>query len=327
MHEHTHRHTHARAHTKSHAHTLTHAHTCTGTHTCRDTRVHAHRHTGTRTDTHGRTHGHTQHGRRRALPFTPPSAGSAPGRADTPQRFRPVPTHLTATPSAVAPASPRSTKCGDGRAGPRRGSPGRGLPLRQGHEGTSGLGGEPRPQRKRQRLGAGAGGGSQGVAPPGAPVPTPDRRHPKNGQETQPRDDKYNCCGGALPGAEGTPPPQTLLHPARMLRASRRLRWGRRGQPLAQDVQVDRGRLGQGLQPGLHVLDGMPLLGLPLPAAPHDGVDLRGAGARPLQLTPLRDALDRLGAPEEGEEGTLGWGRTGRPARRCPPPQTQGHVP
>ena len=74
------------------------------------------------------------------------------------------------------------------------------------------------------------------------------------------------------------------------------------GGPLAQDVQVDRRRLGQGLQPGVHLLDAVALLWLPLPAAPHDGVDLRWAGPGPLKLAPLRDALDRLGTPRRGRE-------------------------
>jgi hypothetical protein len=77
------------------------------------------------------------------------------------------------------------------------------------------------------------------------------------------------------------------------------------GQPLTQDIQVYRRRLGQGLQPVMHILDAVALLGLSLPAAPHNGVDLWWAGARPLQLTSLRDALDCLGPPErQGKEHT-----------------------
>ena len=75
-----------------------------------------------------------------------------------------------------------------------------------------------------------------------------------------------------------------------------------------QTIQVNRRRLGQGLQPGMHILDAVALLGLPLPAAPHNGVDLRWAGTRPLQLTSLRDALDRLGPPEGERRGHTGPG-------------------
>lgn len=74
--------------------------------------------------------------------------------------------------------------------------------------------------------------------------------------------------------------------------------------PLAQDVQVDGWRLGQGLQSGMYIFDAVALLGVPLPAALHNGVDLRRAGTRPLQLTSLRDALDHLGRQRHGGEGT-----------------------
>lgn len=74
---------------------------------------------------------------------------------------------------------------------------------------------------------------------------------------------------------------------------------------LAQDIQVDRRRLGQGLQLGMYILDAVALLGLPLPAAPHNGIDLWRTGTRSLQLTSLRDALDRLGPPEGKRRGQM----------------------
>lgn len=80
------------------------------------------------------------------------------------------------------------------------------------------------------------------------------------------------------------------------------------GQGLAQDVQVDGGRPGQGLQPCVHILDAVALLRLPLPAAPHDGIDLRWAGTRPLQLPSLCDALNCLGPPEGERRGHTGLG-------------------
>lgn len=55
----------------------------------------------------------------------------------------------------------------------------------------------------------------------------------------------------------------------------------------------------------MHILDAVALLGLPLPAAPHNSVDLWRAGTGPLQFTALCDALDCLG-PRETEEGTVG---------------------
>lgn len=78
--------------------------------------------------------------------------------------------------------------------------------------------------------------------------------------------------------------------------------------PLAQDVQVDGRRLDQGLQPGVHIFDAVALLGLPLPAALHDGIDLRWAGPWPLQLPSLSDALNRLGPPEGERRGHTGLG-------------------
>lgn len=63
---------------------------------------------------------------------------------------------------------------------------------------------------------------------------------------------------------------------------------------LAQDVQVDRRRLDQGLQPAVDLLHALALGRLALPAALHDVVDLGGAGPRALQLPALRDALDSL---------------------------------
>lgn len=85
--------------------------------------------------------------------------------------------------------------------------------------------------------------------------------------------------------------------------------------PLAQDFQVHRRRLGQGLQPSVHILDAVALLGLSLPAAPHNGIDLRRAGTWPLQLTSLSDALDRLRPPEGERRGHtgLGAGEGGQP--------------
>lgn len=62
----------------------------------------------------------------------------------------------------------------------------------------------------------------------------------------------------------------------------------------AQDVQVDRGCLDEGLEAAVDLLDGLALLGLPVPAALHDGVDLGGTRAGPLQLPPLSDAFDGL---------------------------------
>lgn len=44
----------------------------------------------------------------------------------------------------------------------------------------------------------------------------------------------------------------------------------------------------------MYILHAVALLGFSLPAAAHDGVDIRRAGARPLQLTALCDALDCL---------------------------------
>jgi len=65
----------------------------------------------------------------------------------------------------------------------------------------------------------------------------------------------------------------------------------------AQDVQVDRGGLDEGLEAAVDLLDGPALVGLPLPAALHDGVDLGGTRAGTLQLPSLRDALDGLREP------------------------------
>lgn len=63
---------------------------------------------------------------------------------------------------------------------------------------------------------------------------------------------------------------------------------------LAENVQVDGGCLGQGLEPAMDVLHALPLLRLPLPTALHDIVDLRRAGSGPFQLPALGDALNGL---------------------------------
>lgn len=68
--------------------------------------------------------------------------------------------------------------------------------------------------------------------------------------------------------------------------------------PLAQDVEVDRRVLDQIQQAAVDVLDDHALLGLPLPAALHQKVNLLGASARPLQLPTLRDAFDGLSRRE-----------------------------
>lgn len=91
-----------------------------------------------------------------------------------------------------------------------------------------------------------------------------------------------------------------------------------RAGPLAQDIQVDRRCLGQGLQPGVHILDAVALLGLPLPAAPHNGVDLRWAGPGPLQLSALRDALNRLGPPEGERRGHIALEQGGEAGSSTP---------
>lgn len=62
----------------------------------------------------------------------------------------------------------------------------------------------------------------------------------------------------------------------------------------AQYVQVDGRGLGQALEHAVDLLDVEPHVGLPLPAAQHQVVHLLGTGARPLQHTALRDALDHL---------------------------------
>lgn len=88
----------------------------------------------------------------------------------------------------------------------------------------------------------------------------------------------------------------------------------------AQDVQVDRGCLDEGLEAAVDLLDGLALLGLPVPAALHDGINLGGAGAGPLQLPALSDALDGL-----REQGWSWDPRSGDPWEGgtpfCPSPQ------
>lgn len=55
----------------------------------------------------------------------------------------------------------------------------------------------------------------------------------------------------------------------------------------------------------MHILHAEALLRFTLPAAAHDGVDIGRAGARPLQLPALRDALDRLCHGRDREESKL----------------------
>lgn len=55
----------------------------------------------------------------------------------------------------------------------------------------------------------------------------------------------------------------------------------------------------------MYILHAVSLLRFTLPAATHDGVDIRRAGARPLQLPTLRDALNRLYHRRNREEGEL----------------------
>lgn len=107
-------------------------------------------------------------------------------------------------------------------------------------------------------------------------------------------------------GHEARPPSTPrLLGPLHMLRVRdlNVVAPGHRGSPgwpgtktwlLAQNVQVTGWRLCQGLQTRVHILHAEALLRFSLPAASHDGVDIRRAGARPLQLPALRDTLDRL---------------------------------
>lgn len=118
-------------------------------------------------------------------------------------------------------------------------------------------------------------------------------------------------------GHEARPPStRRLLGPLHMLRVRDLtvLAPGRQGSPgwpgtqtrlLAQNVQVTGWRLCQGLQTRVHILHAEALLRFSLPAASHDGVDIRGAGARPLQLPALRDALDCLRQGRDGEESKL----------------------
>uniref|UniRef100_A0A672GVG6 Progestin and adipoQ receptor family member VI n=1 Tax=Salarias fasciatus TaxID=181472 RepID=A0A672GVG6_SALFA len=113
------------------------------------------------------------------------------------------------------------------------------------------------------------------------------------------------CCGGSCCPAEALPSHcyhllfailTCFLFTARL---PERLAPGRFDyvgprSPLAQDVQVDGRVLDQGQQAAVDVLDDHPLLGLPLPAALHQQVDLLRAGSWPLQLPALRDAFDGL---------------------------------
>lgn len=61
-----------------------------------------------------------------------------------------------------------------------------------------------------------------------------------------------------------------------------------------QDVQVDRWVLDQSHEPVVDFLDDEALLWFSLPAALHELMDLFRTRPRPLQLSALRDALDRL---------------------------------
>lgn len=82
--------------------------------------------------------------------------------------------------------------------------------------------------------------------------------------------------------------------------------------PSAEDVQVDGRGLGQGLQLAVDVLHRLPLLRFPLPAALHDVVDLGGAGAGPLQLPTLGDALNGLWGGGTKKQETIDEGSGGR---------------
>lgn len=53
----------------------------------------------------------------------------------------------------------------------------------------------------------------------------------------------------------------------------------------------------------MYILHAVSLLRFTLPAAAHDGIDIRRAGTRPLQLPTLRDALNRLRHRRNREEG------------------------
>lgn len=62
----------------------------------------------------------------------------------------------------------------------------------------------------------------------------------------------------------------------------------------AQYVQVHRRGLGEALEHAVDLLDVQPHVGLPLPAAQHQVVDLFRTGAGPLQHAALGDALNHL---------------------------------
>lgn len=68
----------------------------------------------------------------------------------------------------------------------------------------------------------------------------------------------------------------------------------RSDQLLLQDVQVDGWVFDEGHEAAVDVLDDQPLLWFSLPAALHQEVHFFRAGAGPLQLSALRDALNGL---------------------------------
>lgn len=56
---------------------------------------------------------------------------------------------------------------------------------------------------------------------------------------------------------------------------------------------------------GVYILHAVSLLRFTLPAAAHDGVDIRRAGVWPLQLSTLSDALNCLCHGRNRQEGEL----------------------
>lgn len=91
---------------------------------------------------------------------------------------------------------------------------------------------------------------------------------------------------------------QTLVHIMKHT-CTRSTSHGRSGAS-AQYVQVYGRGFGQALERAVDLLDVQPHVGLPLPAAQHQVVDLLRTGAGPLQHSALSDALDHLGE-------NIGW--------------------
>lgn len=91
---------------------------------------------------------------------------------------------------------------------------------------------------------------------------------------------------------------QTLVHIMKHT-CTRSTSHGRSGAS-AQYVQVYGRGFGQALERAVDLLDVQPHVGLPLPAAQHQVVDLLRTGAGPLQHSALSDALDHL-------EENIGW--------------------